>query len=288
MEGHIPTDLLEYRGHVFSIGGQDESTGITIPNFLRKYNPKLEGMAMGVSKPLTKGKWLDGAVSEARVEDVPSQIDYLKNTSHSKYKNDINWEEDWKVLTMFIGANNLCGACSGDQRSDPAYFEAHMRAVLTQIEAEIPRVFVNLVTIFNISGVWYAGQTSEYCRILWHNITTHECYCLTTGVKADRDAMDIHGTAFNQIMADLAVEFAGHNNPNFTVVVQPGLSGINVAEFGEIYLSHLDCFHPSIFANQAFAFQIWNNMFTPVGQKQTAPNLKNITLVCPDENTFLQ
>jgi len=286
MEGVFPTDLLEWRSHVFSIGGVEHA--LTIPKFLEFYNPDIKGAAMGETKPLQPGGWLDGAVSHASVQDVPSQIDYLVNTTKTKYKNEIDFENDWKLLTIFIGANNLCGACRDDPRSQPAYFEAHLRAVLAQVEAQIPRVFVNLVTIFNISGVWYAGQTSEYCRILWHNLTTHECYCLTTGVAADRDAMDIGGTAFNNISLSLAAEFAGHQNPNFTVVVQPGLSGIDVGEFGEVYLSHLDCFHPSIFANQAFAFQIWNNMFTPIGQKMNAPNLKNISLVCPTESTYLQ
>jgi len=148
---------------------------------------------------------------------------------------------------------------------------------------------VNLVSLFNISGVWDAGMESSYCRLLWlKNITTHECGCLTTGVKADRIAMDIHGTAYNGIMNNLATEFSNQKNPGFTVVVQPALTGVNISEFGENYLSKLDCFHPSVYANQAFAYLLWNNMMTPVGQKQTGPDLKNISFICADENSVLQ
>jgi len=281
----LSTDLLEYRDHVFSIGGVKDA--YTLTSFLRNYNEDIMGGAMGPTIPLTKGKWLDGAVSHASVQDVPAQLSYLVNTSKTEYKK-LDWENDWKLLTIFIGANNLCSACSNDTRSSPAYFESHLRAVLDQAHATIPRVFVNLIAIFNISGVWDAGQQSEYCRILWHNITTHECGCLTTGVEADRKAMDNHGAAFNQIMVQLADEYAGLNDPNFTVVVQPGVRDLAVSEFGEHYLSKLDCFHPSLYANQAFTYLIWNNMMTPVGQKATGPDLSNITLICPDANTFLQ
>lgn len=286
MKGILPLDLLEYRSHVFSIGGVHDA--YTIFKFIEHFNPKVVGGAMGPTIPLTKGKWLDGAVSHASVQDVPAQIDYLVNTLKTEYAKEVDFQNDWKLLTIFIGANNLCSACSNDTRSSPAYFEQNLRAVLTQVHQQIPRVFVNLVSIFNISGVWDAGQQSAYCRLLWHNITTHECGCLTTGVEADRKAMDIHGTAFNQISAQLADEFAALNDPNFTVVLQPGLSGIEIATFGESYLSKLDCFHPSLYANEAFTYMIWNNMMSPVGQKATGPDLKNITLICPTQDSFLQ
>ena len=61
---------------------------------------------------------------------------------------------------------------------------------------------------------------------------------------------------FNAISEKLAAEWAAKNNPNFTVVVQPGLSGIPIAKYGEAYLSSLDCFHPSLCANQAFTYMV--------------------------------
>jgi len=100
--------------------------------------------------------------------------------------------------------------------------------------------------------------------------------------------MDDYATQYNVISHQLAQEFAGHNNPNFTVVVQPGLSGIQIQKFGESYLSNLDCFHPSLCANQAFTYQIWNNMMTPQGQKLTTPDLKNLKIKCPTSTSYVQ
>src|SRR5690606_11003903 len=71
---------------------------------------------------------------------------------------DVNFFEDWKLLTIFIGANNECGACHYPSTSMPEYFEEQLRNTLNLVEQTLPRTFVNLITIFNISGVWYAGR----------------------------------------------------------------------------------------------------------------------------------
>eukprot|EP01119_Soliformovum_irregulare_P020004 TRINITY_DN6429_c0_g1_i4.p1 TRINITY_DN6429_c0_g1~~TRINITY_DN6429_c0_g1_i4.p1 ORF type:complete len:165 (+),score=47.05 TRINITY_DN6429_c0_g1_i4:439-933(+) len=152
MKGFPPADFLEYRDWVFSIGGDDSA--VTIPNWLKHYNPDIKGAAQDWTWPMTKGEWLDGAVSMAKVEALPDQIQYLMNTARNSYPG-INWEEDWKLLTIFVGANNLCDACKPkDPLGTPEYWEAHLRQVLGLVQKHIPKVFVNLVTIFNISGVW--------------------------------------------------------------------------------------------------------------------------------------
>lgn len=78
---------------------------------------------------------------------------YLVSALKNQYKK-VDFNHDWKLLTIFIGANNLCSACKNSQHSDPDFFESQLRQVLQLVEKNIPRVFVNLVGIFNISGVW--------------------------------------------------------------------------------------------------------------------------------------
>ena len=56
----------------------------------------------------------------------------------------------------------------------------------------IPRVFVNVITMFNISQgiyfsishltiiiVWNVSMTSDYCRFMWDEVVSGECGCLT-------------------------------------------------------------------------------------------------------------
>jgi len=286
MIGQIPENIIEWRHYVFSIGGAKDA--FTLNNIIKSYNPALVGEATTWTWPLAKGGQLNGAVSHASVQNVPEQIAYLVNQLKTTYGSKVNFQDDWKLLTLFIGANNLCGACQGRQESTPEYFEAHLREALNLIKTNIPRVFVNLVTIFNISGVYYAGKDYWYCEFVWKYIAKKECSCMETGNKADLDIMDLRANQFNAISNKLAAEFAGLNSPNFTVVVQPGLTGIEVQKFGEAYLSNLDCFHPSLCANQAFTYLIWNNMFEPLGKKTTTIDTKNLKIHCPVSGEFIQ
>lgn len=77
----------------------------------------------------------------------------MLQTAKTQYPS-VNFEKDWKLLTIFIGANNLCGACKGDANTKPAFFEENLRADLQLLEKNFPRTFVNVVGIFNVSGVW--------------------------------------------------------------------------------------------------------------------------------------
>jgi small subunit ribosomal protein S29e len=103
---------------------------------------------MDWTTPMTKGAYLDAAVSMAKVEQCPSQVDFLVNQLKTTYKDQVNFEEDWKLLTLFIGANNICEICKNDTLDQPDYFEKHLREVLGLIEQKIPKVFVNVMTIF--------------------------------------------------------------------------------------------------------------------------------------------
>lgn len=111
-----------------------------------------------------------------------------------------------------------------------------------------------------------------------------------SGKASDLQAMDNAAIVFNNITESLAAEFASKKNPGFTVVAQPGLTGINLMKFPDplVYLSDLDCFHPSQCSNEAFTYQIWNNMMSPPGKKSTEPDFNNLKVICPTEDTFLQ
>eukprot|EP01127_Copromyxa_protea_P013991 TRINITY_DN3831_c0_g1_i1.p1 TRINITY_DN3831_c0_g1~~TRINITY_DN3831_c0_g1_i1.p1 ORF type:complete len:355 (-),score=89.42 TRINITY_DN3831_c0_g1_i1:44-1108(-) len=285
----------EYRGLVFSIGGDKYVSDFgnelarTIPNFLMHYNPNLQGQSTGESIPLTQGTYLNGAISGAKIQGVPGQIDYLVQTAQTTYKDKIDWENDWKLLTLFIGANNLCASCKGDAGT-PELFEQELDLVLAKIQKEIPKVFVNVVTIFNISGVWNAHSTKEYCQVIWVDLGVDECPCLIAHGPEGRQTMDDNAVAYDAISRKLANKYSSKTTGNntFNVVVQPGLTGFNITHWGEGFLSDLDCFHPNLLADEAFAIAIWNNMFQPVGQKSTNLDPSNVEIFCPTINSVLQ
>jgi len=186
-----------------------------------------------------------------------------------------------------MGANDLCGVCHGDVKAAIAAWEADFRNMVTQIKAQIPRVFVNVIGLFNISGVWDVAQKDLYCKTLW-SVMKKECSCLQSGKAPDRAAMDQGSYLINQAITRVAAEWQAKNDTGFYIVVQPGLTGVHIPDYGRPFLSNLDCFHPSLQANQAFAYQLWNNMMEPIGSKTSVPDPKNLKYKCPGPNDFLK
>jgi len=292
--------LVEYRGDVFSIGGNDGY--YTLPNFLKKYNPSLVGASIGNSLPLDYVKWknhviqpfdpkishLNGAQSGARVEDVPAQIDYLTQELKTTLNTSVDFLNDWKVLTILIGANNLCGACSNASYTQPTFYQQQLQSVLEKTYSQIPRVFVNVLLMFNISQVYTVMMTSEYCKLAVNYVTSSECGCLTDHTTpAQREAMDVFGAAYNQKIYELEEAWAAKNLTDFAVRVQPFLQDLSLAEVGIKFVSELDCFHPSGLADGAMAIGLWNNMLQPKGQKETTIPF-NVTFVCPTADSYIQ
>jgi hypothetical protein len=144
--------ILEYRGKVFSVGG--DKGEYTIPNYLSSWsNATNKGPPTGYTLPLSRGKQLDNAVSGSKTQDLDDQITRLVHLlSTNKYK-DI--KDEWKLITLFIGANNVCVLCEPPITTLPGLaeadiFEENVRQALTRIKDEVGKSFVNLVALFNV------------------------------------------------------------------------------------------------------------------------------------------
>jgi hypothetical protein len=254
-----------------------------LANIIKKnYNPKLTGYSTGTTIPFDPlGDGLNMAVSGATVWDVPSQIQRMHTVLNNKYKDR---KDDWKLLTMFIGANDACGCQSA--RSQPDSFEGQLRRVIQYIHGNFSKTFVNVMTLFNISAVWDDAQGSLYCKKAVPYF--HECNCLDSN-KTRRTIMDELTQKYNAITHKVVDEFAALKDPQFTAVAQPGVDGDAFATWGEDFLSDLDCFHPSLCTNQGFALCLWNNMFQPEGQKSRSMDPKKpLPFFCPTQDMFLQ
>jgi len=292
-------ELIEYRGDVYSIGGNPDQ--YTIPNFLKNYNPKIQGASIGQSLPLDAEKWkdhiiqpfdskithLNAAQSQARIDAVPAQLTYLANELKTTYRDTVNFDKDWKMLTILIGANNICPACTNRSISQPDYFEAQMRAVITQVHQTIPRVFVNLLPLFNMSQVWNVSMKSLYCKGMWDEVTTSECGCLTDhSTQAQRHIMDLTAIEFNKRLYTIAADWQAKNISDFNVVIQPFLQNLVIP--GLDFVSELDCFHPSADANLAMSVGLWNNMMSPPSKKSKEIPVVLPEFICPGPNDYIQ
>jgi len=298
----IEGGLLEVRGHSYAIGG--DTNAVTLANFLKFYSPDIQGASLGnhlleycggnncsaLFPYEPKSDVLNAAVSGAEVDTLYShELDYLLEQLHKNSK--INMTSDWKLLTIWIGANDLCGSCGNTSTFDymlPAdNFESELRRVLEKVRTNIPRTFVNLIETFNISQVYTLGLTAPWCKEI-HRIFPSECPCIfhngTVG-NLYRTQVDRMGQEYNMRLQKIAKDYASKGYPEFAVVSQPPGRDAAISKFPASYLSDLDCFHPGLLAHQLFTAGIWNSMLLPAAKKPTSMVPGNTPILCPTADT---
>ena len=144
----------EYRGLSWSIGGDDNlEEVVSLANVLRKFNPNVFGFNTGTTfMPTTKqGKGFNVAVSGQEANHMDEQAQRL--VDRMRASNDINFENDWKMVTLFIGGNDLCDYCKDKALHSPKQYINDIIAALDILYKSLPRTFVNLVTVLNVNEV---------------------------------------------------------------------------------------------------------------------------------------
>ncbi|KAF9109477.1 hypothetical protein BGX27_007575 [Mortierella sp. AM989] len=284
--------VLEFRGKVFSDGGDNGE--YTLANFLKTYTKHIKGSPSGFTLPLASGKGLNTAVSGAIAQSLPSQIERLRRLfsfggSYHKYKNE------WKIATVFIGANNICAACGPGESipeiADPEEYGAALKSSLQKLKESVGPTFVNLVGIFDVSLVYDLSRGYPYCELLFDKLPFPICGC-ATGNEADRQKAGDLAKKYNDVMEMIAQEIneENMNDGKFGVAYQPGLTGFKdgSSSYGQGYLSGLDCFHPNKCANQVMAIVLWNNMFSSPGDKHRPMKPSDLKIYCPRSTDYLQ
>ncbi|KAI8929574.1 hypothetical protein BC831DRAFT_274909 [Entophlyctis helioformis] len=182
-------NTLENRGVAFSMGGDDGA--ITLPNLMSKYRPGLVGASTGdhiaeicyLAICLPFQYWpaqdrFNAAQSGATVPTLFHEINYLVKQMETDPV--IDFEHDFKLLTLFIGSNDVCLGCIRggiDGMLSPEAFELHMRQVLDTLRSRVPRLVVNILMQFNVSQVWDATHKDTRCTLLRTSGLVFECIC---------------------------------------------------------------------------------------------------------------
>lgn len=270
---------VENRQEVFSIGGKGslEEQVVTLPNIVRKFNPDVKGWSICQSQESNADKsWFNVAKPGGTCDDMPSEarllIDRMKADTRVDYAND------WKLLTMFVGGNDLCASCRRNYSAEAYY--AWFESALTMLREEMPRTIVNLVSMFDVTPL-PSFSTGLVCDLLQWGFC--DCARNSTSVKTLRDIQLSYDEQFRKLADD--PRFKGDD---FTVIRQPHMRDMVPPidpETGDYLQGFLgpDCFHPNRIAHQGFAAYLWNTMLTPVGYKPTWFNSSdfNVQIKCP-------
>lgn len=119
---------------------------MTIPNILKVFNPSLTGYSTGTGEFLSWHSHMNVAFPVSADEDALRQAKIL--VKKMKEDPNINIADDWKMITIFFGANDLCSAqCYDKQKASPMSHAKKLMAALDYLQKTLPRTFVNLIPV---------------------------------------------------------------------------------------------------------------------------------------------
>jgi len=283
----ILTIFRESVGTSWSIGGDYSSNElITIPNILKNYNPNLKGYSTGsrLYGFSSSGTNLNAAQSGARSVDLPEQAKWLVDALKDP-QSGVDVQKDWKLLTLFIGGNDLCAVCDDPANNNAANYEQKLTEALKYIQANIPRVFVNVAAAVDVTELHQLNDEGMLCSLL-HG---YECPCGTSDDESVRKSVSEEHQRF--LDAGYRVSQLFNDDPTFTVVMQPFFTNTHVPkrQDGSNDMSYFapDCFHFALNGHQASAVALWNNMFQSVGSKDESYDWPVEALTCPTSSKYL-
>ncbi|KAI9322740.1 hypothetical protein BX666DRAFT_1849325 [Dichotomocladium elegans] len=231
--------LNEDRGVSFAMGG--DRAAITLPNIIHYYSPGLVGSSVGRhllsicfgDQFCPYGQYresidvLNAAQSGARSLNLNHEIDYLLDRLEEYYRVGTLKPTDWKLLTFFIGSNDLCHACAVPT-SLPIPFAVDVSAAIERISRTIRNVFIQALCLYfltvgvmSIDQIFIATQAyPEYCQpfegstFVMHD---HECMCAHS--DANRTIMSELTPQYNAALEEIVGRYPP--NDSFAVVYQP-------------------------------------------------------------------
>ncbi|XP_051248837.1 phospholipase B1, membrane-associated-like isoform X2 [Dicentrarchus labrax] len=276
---------FEFRQVSWSIGGYGTYQNvITLANILKLFNPKLLGPAPVMTfhgSPTTVNETgFNFAITGHNTLNVSDQIRTMIDTFKS-YPG-LNFQEDWKVVTMLIGMNDICDYCKDKTLFSPDNFIHHMTEALDLMMNEIPRMIVNVVQILSMKPLRDVQRPTLGCQL-----QKSFCSCL---VQPEENSTELEELVEINHEFQRRLEKLLHSDrffkKDFAVVLQPYLENARPPTLpnGTIDLSFFtaDCFHFTVKGHEELAKGLWNNMFQPEGEKEMIQTLSEpIKLICP-------
>ncbi|KAJ8309413.1 hypothetical protein KUTeg_014287 [Tegillarca granosa] len=149
--------MVRFRHYVGGDGSVDEYH--TLPNIIKKFSPNLKGFSVNKGKVDSTNARLNVAVpgnkssyiSFVVYRDMPGQARLLVQRMNEDP--EIDMDNDWKIITVFIGGNDLCDYCDDPAQYSAETYKGNIQEALDILHENVPKAFVNLVEVLNIANV---------------------------------------------------------------------------------------------------------------------------------------
>jgi phospholipase B1 len=295
----LPGVAIENRGESWTIGGNGSIVDVlTLPNIIKKFNPNVRGWSWSRYSEIgfrndthcAQG-WncaqLNVAEPGGTCRNMLPQA--IEMTERMQNDPNIDAENDWKVVSLFIGGNDMCAVCRRWDRYNPEQHVSDIKDALDYLYNNNQRMLVNLITMFDVSPLIDMKSGSAGRDVICNQMHNQFCDCVkneTTNAMLRDVQME-----YWQRLDDLINEQGTYDQPNrddFTVVIQPHMRDQKpfVYENGTWDMTFFapDCFHPSRKMHFFMAYGVWNTMLTPVQDKVfELPQEDEPEFVCPSE-----
>lgn len=199
---------------------------------------------------------------------------------------DFNAPNKWKVLTLWMTANDVCGECNGPM--DLTLWAGKTNIFLNNVSTSMQNVLVNLVGMFDMSNVARVQRANVECDIE-HRYILQECGCIDRGNSTQLKQLDENVHSMNAKLHEIAgtwqQKLKNESRGDMAVVMQ-GYLEHQGSIFKRSFLSKLDCFHPSAESHQDLAIGLWNTMLC--GEREHLCGMSfnpDIAPTCPTESS---
>lgn len=281
--------ITQYRGLSWSIGGDESLENVTtLPNIFREFNVTIMGYSTATGSENDSNAFLNQAVPGAQAEHLPAQARNLVRLMKTDQR--IDFSADWKLITVHIGANDLCNYCKDPVHYSAGNYTKRIQETLDILHKEVPKALVSLVDVVDVLPLrrLYV-DTPLQCPTY---LADYMCSCVLTGEENSENlTMVREATKAYQLGIQRLIESGRYDtHENFTVVIQPFLQNVAIPldQDGNPDVSYFspDCFHPSQKGHSQLARALWNAVLQPVGQKADSFDFSaDIILGCPTQNS---
>ncbi|CAK6965665.1 phospholipase B1%2C membrane-associated-like [Scomber scombrus] len=278
---------FEFRQVSWSIGGYGTYQNvITLANIFKLFNPKLLGpspmMTFHNTELSVNETGFNFAVTGHNTLNVSDQITHMID-SFKTYPG-LNFHEDWKVVTVLIGMNDICDYCKDKTLFSPDNFIYYMEEALEMMMKEIPRTIVNVVQILPMKALREVQKPTLGCQL-----QKSFCSCLTQPEDNSTELKELVEMNF-EFQRRLKKLLHGDRffKKDFAVILQPYLESSAPPRLpdgsvdGSFFTA--DCFHFTVKGHEELAKGLWNNMFQPEDGKERIETFSDpVKLICPSK-----
>lgn len=273
--------FLEQRGWAPFTGGEKDA--VTLPNFIKAYNPHLLGSAQGtipkLELPGTHGRqasfssrqcaerhWdicgLNAAVDGARVSWMTQEMEWLEMRLEKMFPGG-KWKDKWKMLTIWTGLDDIVFGPSINVThplpTDVGIVEKEFETLVEKLHQRFPKLLVNVIALpENIdpdvptltADCAIAIQSAKFAGMKW---VDHKLW---------QNSIVQYNQMFIRIVERWQKKVCTFSACPMVIALRFGLVRTYL---GLHELDPFDCFHLRLRAAEAVSINLWNEML--VGNK---------------------